>query len=126
MKGEAMRIASILALSITSVMAAPIVVVSPTAYVDLDRPGAMEAVERDQPEHYRRITEILSVASEVPCHTEQFGRAVEAKYEARDGRCGLLLMTSYPSKRLLSFTLGTTRYSTVVTMREASKLVPAR
>ena len=120
-----MQIASIAVLSITSALAAPIVV-SPTAYVDLDRPGAMEAVQRDQPEHFRRIARILSVASEVPCHTEPFGRAVEAKYDARDGHCGLLLKTSYPSKRVLSFTLGTTRYSTIVTMREASKLVPAR
>lgn len=121
-----MRIARILVLSIASVMAAPVVVASPPAYVDLDRPGALEAVERDQPGHYRRITEILSVASEMPCHTEQFGRVVEAKYEARDGRCGLMLMTSYPAKRLLTFTLDATRYATVVTMREESRLVPAR
>lgn len=111
--------------TITGAMAGPIVV-SPTSRVDLDRPGAMEAVQRDQPEHYRRITEILSVASEVPCQTEQFGRVVEAKYDVRDGHCGLLLKTSYPAKRVLSFTLGTTRYSTVVTMQETSRLVPAR
>src|SRR6185295_16096271 len=116
MKGGVMRIAGIAVLSITSALAAPITVVSPIAFIDLDRPGAMEAVQRDQPEHYRRIAQILSVASEVPCQTEQFGRAVEAKYEARDGHCGFLLQTSFPSRRVLSFTLATTRYSTVVTM----------
>jgi hypothetical protein len=117
---------SVVVLSVGSAFAAPYTAVSPAAHVDLDRPGAMDRVQREHPEHYRRITEILAVASEVPCHTEQFGRAIEAKYDVRDGGCGLLLMTSYPSKRLLSFTLGTTRYSTVVTMRERSELVPAR
>jgi hypothetical protein len=126
MKGDIMRIATISVLSITTAMASPITVGSPTGYVDLDKPGALEAVQRDQPEHYRRITEILTVANEVPCQTEQFGRVIEAKYEARDGHCGLLLKTSYPAKRELSFTLETTRYSTVVTMRDTSKLVPAR
>ena len=92
----------------------------------LDLPGAMEAVKKDQPDHYRRITEILKVASDLPCQEGEFGRVVEAKYEARDGRCSFAVMTSYPPKRRLSFTLGDTRYSTVVTMRETSSVAPAK
>jgi len=122
-----MRIIGIAAfLTITNAVASPFTVISPPAHVDLSRPGAMETIQRDQPARYRRITEILRVASEVPCQTEPFGRAVEAKYEVRDAHCGLVLKTSYPAKRVLSFTLDSTQYSAVVTMRETSRLVPAR
>ena len=121
-----MRFASIAVLSVTSALASPNASFSLITFIDLDKPGVMEAIEQDQPDHHRRIAQILSVASEMPCHTEQFGRAVEARYEAQNAHCGVLLKTSLPSKRLLSFALDGTRYSTVVTMNETSKLVPAK
>ena len=87
--------------------------------VDLDRPGAMESVERQNPDHYFRITQIRDLASRMPCFTDTFSSTLKAKFEARDAGCGVLLMTSYPSKRRLSFTLGETSYVTVVSMDES-------
>jgi hypothetical protein len=96
------------------------------AVVNLDRPGAFEALARENPEHFRRVADVLRIADELPCHTEKFGLTV-AKFDARDARCGLLLMTSYPAKRHLSFVLDRTRYVTVVTMRDLGMtLVPAQ
>ncbi len=39
-------------------------------YVDLDRPGALDRVARENPRHYREIVKIASAASEVSCETE--------------------------------------------------------
>jgi hypothetical protein len=94
--------------------------------IDLDAPGAMDAVQREKPEHFGKIAQIRTLASRMPCFTEEFGRAIQVKFEARDASCGVLLMTSYPSKRRLSFALGEARYVTVVTMDESeNRLTPA-
>jgi hypothetical protein len=94
--------------------------------IDLDRPGAMEAVQLEKPEHFGKIAQIRTLASRMPCFTEEFGRTLQVRFEARDASCGVLLMTSYPSKRRLSFALGGVRYVTVVAMDESgNRLTPA-
>jgi hypothetical protein len=94
--------------------------------VDLDRPGAIEAVQRERPEHVGKIAQIRTLASRMPCFTEEFGRTLHVTLDARDASCGVMLMTSYPSKRRLSFTLGEARYVTVVTMDESeNRITPA-
>jgi hypothetical protein len=119
-----MRNLAIAAVSIAAALS-PAVSASP-AVVNLDRPGAFAALARENPEHFRRVADVLKIADELPCHTEKFGLTV-AKLDARDARCGLMLMTSYPAKRHLSFVLDQTRYVTVVTMRDLGMtLVPAQ
>jgi hypothetical protein len=95
-------------------------------YVNLDRPGALATVQRDHPEHVARIARILRVADEMPCQTPRFGRVLKAELDVADARCALMLYTSFPAKRVLSFTLDDTQYKSVVTMRDASTIVPAR
>ena len=87
----------------------------------------METLERENPGHYRSIEYILALATHMPCDSDAFRRTLSVRFEARDARCGLLLMTSYPSKRHLGFTLGDTRYVKVVEMDESlNRLVPAQ
>ena len=93
---------------------------TPRVSIDLDRPGVMQTLERDNPGHYRKITEIRALASQMPCFTKEFGLTLTAKYDARDAGCGVLLMTSYPSKRRLSFKLEAVTYVTVVEMDESA------
>ena len=95
--------------------------------IDLDSAGAMEILQRENPDHYRRIEQILKLATRMPCRTGMFSRTLRVRVEARDTECGLLLMTSYPSKRRLTFTLGDTGYGKVVEMNESpNRLVPAK
>jgi hypothetical protein len=78
--------------------------------LDLDRPGVMEGVERNDPQLHLKITGIRDLATRMPCFADEFKRTLTVKFEARDAGCGVLLMTSYPSKRRLLFTLGEVRY----------------
>ena len=97
-----------------------------TPAVNLDDKAALAAIERARPEHFRRITAILDLAGSLPCENERFARAMEAAFDARDGHCQLLLRTSFPAKRTLSFTLDETSYIATVRVKDDSKLIPAR
>lgn len=92
----------------------------------LDEKGALDAIERTNPDHFRRIAAILTAAEELPCANERFARVIEAAYDARNGRCQLQLLTSYPAKRTLSFSLDQTNYVATVRVKDDSKLIPAR
>jgi hypothetical protein len=76
----------------------------------------MDSVQRLKPEHYRKIARIRDLASHVPCTADSFRRNLYVRFDPRDGECMLNLMTSFPAKRRLSFTLDDLRYVTVVTM----------
>lgn len=93
--------------------------------IDLDQPGAMESLQQSKPEHYKKVAQIRELASHVPCVSGSFRRNLYARFDARDGACTLNLMTSFPGKRRLSFTLDELRYVTVVTMdAEGYRAIP--
>ena len=99
-------------------LSAGIATAAPSLPIQLDRPGVLDSIRAERPDHYYRIAGILRIADTMPCHTPQFGhRAVE--YDARAARCGLHLLTSYPAKRRLSFVLDEVPYVATVTMRDS-------
>jgi hypothetical protein len=82
--------------------------------VDIDSPGALDALARDNPRHYRRVVEIMSdvqrqADSEVP-------RWMRTRFEARDVAYGPLLLVTHPPKRHLAFTIDEVRYKAIVTL----------
>jgi hypothetical protein len=114
-------------ISLAAVILASIAVPSAAReFVNLERPGALATVERDHPEHLARIARVLRVADDMPCQTPRFGSLIRMELGVGDAGCALLLMTSYPSKRVLSFTIDDTRYTSVVTMKDPSRIVPAQ
>ena len=118
--------------SLALLIVAPIVAGAPLpAQAPLHAPiyldeNALATIERTNADHFRRITAILVAASEMPCQSERFARVIEAAYDARDGRCELGLLTSYPPKRKLSFSLDQTPYAATVRVKDDSKLIPAK
>lgn len=99
---------------------------TPAKIVNLDRPGALQALERDNPDHYRRVTGILAVSQQTPCQMDEFEKVTRVRFDARAARCGMLVKTSYPAKLQLSFALDDTRYVGQVTMAMTERLVPAQ
>jgi len=116
-----------IAMAVLSTVAAVAQAAPPLERVDLDRPGVMDAVAREDPLLHLRITQIRTLATRMPCFTDEFKRTLTVKFEARDAGCGLFLMTSYPSKRRLQFTLGEMRYVTVVALDESdNRFLPVK
>lgn len=93
--------------------------------VDLDAPGAMEAVRAANPSHYDRIAKIIEGVLHQP--DPAVARWAEVNFNARDVTYAPVVMTSHPPKRRLSFILDDTRYETVVLLTNIRGAVtPAR
>ena len=110
-----MRRQALAALSMLAIGAMPLVARpahAAPAVVDLDQPGAVESLARDNPDHYAKVRRILAnVGTRSPATVPQW---MKAEFDARDVSFPWLLKTSDPAKRSLSFTLDATRYEAVV------------
>lgn len=83
----------------------------PRETVDLDSPGALEALRVERPEHYAKTKEILALAQ--TSRGPKLGQLIEARYEASDVEM-LQWRVSDPPKLRVSFTLERTRYTAQV------------
>jgi hypothetical protein len=93
--------------------------------VYLDGPSALARLEASNPDHYARAERILASAN----HLCRAGPAElqHAGADLRSFSCGMLLKTSNPPKRQISFRLDDTRYVALVTITDDQpKLIPAR
>jgi len=82
--------------------------------VDLNEPGALAALQQENPEHHRKVVAILEQVRTQ--RVEDVSRWMEATFDARDVYYAPLLLTSNPPKRDLSFVLDDTRYEARLTL----------
>lgn len=89
-------------------------------HVDLDAPGAIERVQRDNPAHAKAITQILR---EAPYRRPQgLGGWVRTAFDAKMASA-MLIKTSYPPQAQLEFVLDDTEYRALVTLRNVEPTV---
>ena len=96
---------------------------TPKHNVDLDRPGAMDALRSENPDHYDRL--VIAIAEEKAiCKSLELARAVAG----RPDPCRLrVLMTSFPPKSHFTMQLDDVLYAMTLTFdRGDYQLVPAR
>ena len=110
------------AFALALLAALPAAATPPVALVFLDRPGELARIERENPDHFRRITGIIEASAQA-CRRDETGQQVRVKYEAVKTSCGSLIKTSYPAKFTLSFQLDQTRYLVTATQPPDEKLV---
>lgn len=92
--------------------------------VDLDRPGAIEALKDRNPMHHDKIQRILQGAQRLPLPSIRGW--IQAQFGATDVFPPLAIKTSFPPKARLSFILDEVRYNATVTLVGAEgKVVPA-
>jgi hypothetical protein len=93
--------------------------------IDLNRPGALERLARENPYHYAIIRRILAGVDEIP--ENAVGRWMQAQFNATDITYSSILLTSAPPKKELVFTLETTRYQALLTLTpDGARLFPGR
>lgn len=96
------------AVSFAAAAAAP-----PTKSVDLDRPGALEAIQRQDRPLYDRITALLKVAEVEPCDT--LPKVVKTQLRIDLETCnGYAILTSFPAKIRVTFRIDDTVYASNV------------
>jgi hypothetical protein len=82
--------------------------------VNLDVAGAMDALARDKPEHYRKVREIMAEVQKQPDF--EVSRWMRTRFDARDVNYAPLLLVTDPPKRRLSFTIDEVRYHSTLTL----------
>jgi hypothetical protein len=90
----------------------PVEAVAVKPSVRLASAADLAQLRRTNPDHYARAVRLMSSANSL-C------KPGEPKLQNTDGRdisCDMLLLTSYPPKRALSFMLDGTRYVAIVTI----------
>jgi hypothetical protein len=99
---------------------------APDKLVHLDGAADLAQLLATNPRHYARAQRVLGAAAEL-CRPRP-GDVSFARLDARDVSCArMLLKTSNPPKRTISFTLDDTRYiALVVVTDDPPRLVPAR
>lgn len=92
--------------------------------IDLDQPGAMQKLARDNPAHYAKVRKILSEAPYRPFTS--MARWIRTEFNATYVDTSLLLKTSYPAQTRLSFVLDGEPYSKVIRIDAPARVVPAQ
>lgn len=100
-------------------LALPVHAVPATRHVDLNRPQALADLQRDNPTHYRIVTQILRDA---PTHTPaSLSGWMRTAFHA-DIASVMPVKTSYPPKAQLRFRLDDTAYSAQVTLKSTPEV----
>lgn len=93
--------------------------------IDLNRPGALEALEHSNPQHHEKIREMMEGLVKQP--ESKVPGWLQVNFEARDVKYGPMLLTSHPPQKYLSFTLDETHYKATVTLaKERAQISPAK
>ena len=101
-----------LALLCCIVVTPPAVIAGGT--VDLDRPGALQALQQSHPARYAKVKLILEAVSRHP--DSDVPRWIRVGFDARDVSYAPIVLTSHPAQRRLSFALDDTRYIAVIVL----------
>jgi hypothetical protein len=92
--------------------------------IDLDQPGALEALARENPAHYAKVQKILSEAPRRPFASVRGW--IRTEFAAKDVDTSYLLKTSYPALTRLTFTLDERQYTKVIRIDAPATAVPAK
>jgi hypothetical protein len=92
--------------------------------IDLDSPGALEKLARENPAHYVKVERILSEAPRMPVPRMQDW--IRTSFDARNVTAPFLIRTSLPAQADISFTLDDTRYSARIRLDAPSRATPAQ
>ena len=100
---------------------------TPRLTMDLNKPGALEALQRSNPTHYDKVRKILDGILQQP--DAAVPRWIQTNFDAQDVIYRPVLLTTDPPQKRLSFSLDDTRYEAFVTltnMRVEIVPIPAR
>jgi hypothetical protein len=92
------------------------------AALDLDKPGVLDQLKQDHPGRYQAVTAVLRAAERMPCKSSEM-ETLKTRFDLRDLECGVVVFTSYPAQRHMSFYLDGTTYVATVILKDADATV---
>jgi hypothetical protein len=91
--------------------------------IDLDRPGALNQLKQQHPQRYQAVSALLRASERLPCGASEI-KLLKTRFNVRDLECGMMVFTSYPARRHVSFQLDGNRYEATVVLKGADTLQP--
>jgi hypothetical protein len=104
--------------------AGDVTVVTLRRTVDLDAPGALQALQLSNPTHFNIVLQVMSGVAQQP--DAQVPGWMRATFNTQGVHYAPIAMTSFPPKRRLSFVLDDSRYTIVVILARDGKITPLR
>jgi hypothetical protein len=91
--------------------------------INLDRPGVLDQLKQQHPQRYQAVSALLRASERAPCPGSEI-ELLKARLNVRDLECGMMVLTSHPARRHLSFELDGTSYEATVVLEGAATLQP--
>jgi hypothetical protein len=91
--------------------------------IDLDRPGVLDQLKQQHPKRYQGVSALLRASEHAPCQGSEI-EVLKTRLNVKDLECGMMLFTSYPAKRHVSFELDGVNYEATVEFKDAETVQP--
>jgi hypothetical protein len=91
--------------------------------IDLDRPGVLDELKQQHPQRYQAVSALLRASEHAACKGGEI-ELLKTRFNIKDLECGMMLFTSYPAKRHVSFELDGVNYEATVEFKDAETVQP--
>jgi hypothetical protein len=91
--------------------------------VDLDQPGVLSQLQQEHPQRYQAVSALLRASEHAPCQGGEI-EVLKTRFNVRDLECIMMVFTSYPAKRHVSFELDGVSYEATVEFKSAETVQP--
>jgi hypothetical protein len=91
--------------------------------IDLDRPGALDQLKHEHPQRYQAVSALLRAFERAPCQNDQI-ELLETRLNVEDLECGMIVFTTYPAQRHVSFELDGIGYAATVVLEDVNTVRP--
>jgi hypothetical protein len=89
---------------------------APPNTIDLDKPGVLEQLKLSHPLQYQAVAAVLRASEKMPCRSSEL-KTLKVRFDIKDLECNLLVLTSWPPKRHVSFEFDGASYAATVVLK---------
>jgi hypothetical protein len=89
----------------------------PPNIIDLDKPGVLEQMQQSHPQQYQAVTAVLRASQRLPCKSSEL-QTLKVRFDIKDLECNLIVLTSFPAKRHVSFEFDGASYAATVVLKD--------
>jgi hypothetical protein len=91
--------------------------------INLDQPGVLNELKLQHPQRYQAVSALLRASERAPCQGSKI-ELLKTRFNIKDLECGMMVITSYPARRYVSFELDRISYEATVVLKGDDKLQP--
>ena len=91
--------------------------------INLDQPGVLDELKLQHPQRYQAVSALLRASERAPCQGSEI-ELLKTRFNIRDLECGMMVLTSYPARRHVTFELDRVSYEATVVLKGDDRVQP--